>query len=63
MNALPQFKLTGVALPKDALKMLDEVCEHFVEHAEVRRTENAATLTSEIGTADISPARATRRFR
>lgn len=53
MNALPQFKLTGVALPKDALKMLDEVCEHFVEHAEVRRTENAATLTSEIGTADM----------
>lgn len=53
MNALPQFKLTGVALPKDAQKMLDEVCEHFVEHAEVRRTENAATLTSEIGTADM----------
>lgn len=53
MNALPEFKLTGVALPKDAPKMLDEVCEHFVEHAEVRRTENAATLTSEIGVAHM----------
>lgn len=53
MNALPEFKLTGVALPKDAPKMLDEVCEHFIEHAEVRRTENAATLTSEIGVAHM----------
>lgn len=53
MNALQEFKLTGVALPKDAQKMLDEVCEHFIEHAEVRRTENAATLTSEIGIADM----------
>ncbi|MEW9613519.1 DUF2218 domain-containing protein [Shinella sp. S4-D37] len=53
MNALPQFKLTGVALPKDASKMLDEVCEHFIEHAEVQRTADTATLTSEIGTAHM----------
>ncbi len=53
MNALPQFKLTGIALPKDAPKMLDEVCEHFIEHAEVQRTADTATLTSETGTAHM----------
>lgn len=53
MNALTEFKLAGIALPKDAAGMLDEVCEHFIEHAEVRRTGDAATLRSEIGTAHM----------
>ncbi len=53
MNAMQNFKLSGIALPKDALMMLDEVCEHFVEHSEVQRTEGAVLLKSEIGTADI----------
>lgn len=53
MNALPEFKLNGIALPKDASKLLDEVCEHFIEHADVQRTENTATLTSEIGIAHM----------
>jgi len=53
MNAVQQFKLSGIALPKDAVHMLDEICEHFVEHAEVQRTDGLALLTSKIGTARI----------
>ncbi|HEV7436752.1 MAG TPA: DUF2218 domain-containing protein [Pseudorhizobium sp.] len=53
MNAMPTFKLSGVALPKDPLFMLDEVCEHFVEHSEVQRDQDVVILKSEIGTADI----------
>lgn len=53
MNATQSFKLSGVALASDAAKMLDEICEHFVEHAEVRREGNLALLTSRIGTASI----------
>jgi NADPH-dependent ferric siderophore reductase len=47
------FKLSGTARPKNALSMLDEICEHFVEHSDVERTENFARLTSPIGNADI----------
>lgn len=53
MNAVQQFKLSGIALPKDAVHMLDEICEHFVEHAEVQRTECSALLASKAGTASI----------
>jgi NADPH-dependent ferric siderophore reductase len=47
------FKLSGTARPKDALSMLDEICEHFVEHSDVERTANFARLKSPIGNADI----------
>ncbi|MBS9721250.1 DUF2218 domain-containing protein [Tianweitania sp. BSSL-BM11] len=47
------FKLSGTARPKNALSMLDEICEHFVEHSDVERTENFARLKSPIGHADI----------
>ncbi|TCV69993.1 NADPH-dependent ferric siderophore reductase [Neorhizobium sp. R1-B] len=53
MNAVQQFKLSGTALPTDAGSMLDEICEHFVEHAEVQRTGNLALLSSKTGTASI----------
>lgn len=53
MNAGQQFKLSGIALAKDAVHMLDEICEHFVEHAEVKREGNTALLTSRAGTASI----------
>lgn len=53
MNAAQDFKLSGVAFPKNALFMLDEVCEHFVEHSEVQRMDDMVVLKSEIGTADI----------
>lgn len=53
MIATQDFKLSGTALPRDAIGMLDEICEHFIEHSEVSRTGNQALLRSEIGTADI----------
>ncbi|WP_117190199.1 DUF2218 domain-containing protein [Rhizobium terrae] len=53
MNAVQQFTLSGIALPKDAGSMLDEICEHFVEHADVQRTEDFALLKSKAGTASI----------
>lgn len=53
MNAVQQFNLSGTALPKDAAHMLNEICEHFIEHAEVQRTENNALLKSKLGTANI----------
>lgn len=47
------FRLTGTAVPKDARWMLDEVCDHFVEHAAVERSGNVALLTSPLGTASF----------
>jgi NADPH-dependent ferric siderophore reductase len=45
--------LTGVAIPSNPVMLLDEFCEHFVEHAEVERMGNSALLRSEEGTASI----------
>jgi NADPH-dependent ferric siderophore reductase len=53
MNAVQQFTLSGVALPRDATHMLDQMCEHFVEHAEVQRSPDLALLKSKFGTACI----------
>lgn len=53
MTAAPEFKLTGIALPTDAVAMLGEVCEHFVEHADVQRNDDVAVLSSKLGTARI----------
>jgi NADPH-dependent ferric siderophore reductase len=53
MNAIQQFKLSGVARPHDAVHMLDEICEHFVEHADVERNGHNALLKSKLGTASI----------
>ncbi len=53
MNAIQEFTISGVAVPRDPISMLDQICEHFVEHAEVVRTENRALLSSKIGTASI----------
>ncbi|MBW9116965.1 DUF2218 domain-containing protein [Rhizobium cauense] len=53
MTTALEFKLTGIAVATDALAMLGEICEHFVEHAEVQRSGNGAVLTSEGGTATI----------
>ncbi|MDI7861579.1 siderophore-interacting protein [Rhizobiaceae bacterium n13] len=53
MNGSPEFKLSGLALPTDAEHMLDEICEHFIEHSEVQRSGNVVSLQSEIGTANF----------
>jgi NADPH-dependent ferric siderophore reductase len=48
------FILTGTAVPVDADDMLTEICEHFVDHAEVFRDGDKVTLSSEIGAAYIA---------
>jgi NADPH-dependent ferric siderophore reductase len=53
MSQPQKFILSGVALPHDAETMLDEICEHFVEHSTVERTTNFVRLTSDIGLAAI----------
>ncbi|MFC5036551.1 DUF2218 domain-containing protein [Tianweitania sediminis] len=45
------FVLAGTARPRDAAWMLDEMCEHFVEHASVQRTGASALMKSALGTA------------
>ncbi|YCI06089.1 siderophore-interacting protein (plasmid) [Ensifer sp. D2-11] len=54
MNAVHSFKLSGVAVCGSGADMLDEICEHFVEHAEVERIDDLAVLRSELGVARIS---------
>jgi NADPH-dependent ferric siderophore reductase len=53
MNAVQPLKLSGVALPKDAERMLDEICEHFIEHADVQRSKDHALLKSKNSTTSI----------
>lgn len=53
MNDTHAFKLDGVALPTDPAHMLDEMGEHFVEHAEVSRTADLLLMTSEYGRVTI----------
>jgi NADPH-dependent ferric siderophore reductase len=53
MNDLTTFKLEGLALPTDVSHMLDEIEEHFVEHAEVSRTADLLLLTSKYGRVSI----------
>lgn len=53
MKESQEFRLSGTALPTNAISMLDEICEHFVEHAEVERTADLAILKSKLGTASI----------
>ncbi|WP_159948882.1 DUF2218 domain-containing protein [Rhizobium sp. 18065] len=47
------FTLSGIAVPVNAQHMLDEVFEHFDEHADVRREDTAVFLSTEIGIAEI----------
>lgn len=53
MNESTAFALTGLALPTDPVHMLDEICEHFVEHADVERMGDLVRMTSKLGTARI----------
>tara|TARA_R110002020_G_scaffold16823_2_gene59315 strand:+ start:8063 stop:9124 length:1062 start_codon:yes stop_codon:yes gene_type:complete len=53
MTTAQEFKLAGTALLADAVFMLDEICEHFVEHSDVERAGNRAWLKSDEGSADI----------
>lgn len=47
------FRLAGVARLGDAAGMLDQICEHFVEHADVERMGASAVLRSHGGMASM----------
>ncbi|WP_062229141.1 DUF2218 domain-containing protein [Aureimonas frigidaquae] len=47
------FRLSGSATPTKARAILDEVCDHFVEHAEVRRDGDTAVLVNALGSARL----------
>ncbi|ATN36725.1 phage tail protein (plasmid) [Rhizobium sp. ACO-34A] len=53
MTDVQEFTLSGTAVPTNAIAMLDEICEHFVEHADVQRSGNRVAMKSEVGDADI----------
>jgi NADPH-dependent ferric siderophore reductase len=46
MTDTHSFELSGIAHPLNVEAMLDEICEHFVEHSEVSRLKDKAVLTS-----------------
>jgi NADPH-dependent ferric siderophore reductase len=56
MNMASTFTLSGQGRINNAVSMLDEVCEHFVEHADVRRDGAAAVLESEEAKVDLAAA-------
>lgn len=51
MNTDALFTLTGTAATPNPARMLEEIAEHFVEHAEVSRTAEEVLMTSKLGTA------------
>lgn len=53
MTAHHDFLLSGLARPAHVDAMLDEICEHFVEHADVHRDSGTATLHSDDWTIEI----------
>lgn len=53
MNEAQEFKLDGMALSMDPAYMMDEMAEHFVEHAEVSRTADLLLMTSDYGRVTI----------
>ncbi len=53
MSEGQEFKLSGIAMLANAGRMLDDICEHFVEHADVSREAEFALFTSKHGTASI----------
>lgn len=51
MSESGSVAMTGVARSAHAARLLDEMCEHFVEHAEVRRAGDEAVMTGKLGIA------------
>lgn len=54
MTTAQAFTLSGTGRINNAMAMLDEICEHFVEHAEVNRDGASAVLESEEARVDIA---------
>lgn len=54
MTDFQPVRLSGIARPANVGAMLDEICEHFVEHSDVVQKDGIATLKSEDWTIDIA---------
>lgn len=54
MTDFQPARLSGIARPADVSAMLDEICEHFVEHSDVVQKDGVATLKSKDWTIDIA---------
>lgn len=55
MTDVQSFELSGIARPVNVTAMLDEICEHFVEHSEVSRLGEKAILASSHATIELLP--------
>lgn len=55
MTDVQSFELSGIARPVNVTAMLDEICEHFVEHAEVTRQQDKAVLASSHARIELLP--------
>ncbi|MCO5733223.1 siderophore-interacting protein [Rhizobium sp. SSA_523] len=53
MTQAAPFHLSGIATPREAIWMLEQIAEHFTEHADVVRTGDMVMMTSESGTTAI----------
>jgi NADPH-dependent ferric siderophore reductase len=53
MKSTLAFKLEGTAVTADPIRMLDEIGDHFVEHAQVQRTDGNVQLTNKLGLANF----------
>lgn len=63
VNNEASFKLTAVASTTVPGIIFEEMCEHFVEHAEVKRSANHALMVSEFGTTEMEISEDTLRIR
>ncbi|MBT9370872.1 siderophore-interacting protein [Rhizobium sp. CSW-27] len=53
MSLTAPFTLSGTAVPHDARQMLDQICEHFTEHANVSRVDDIVVMKNDSATAEI----------
>ena len=54
MTDFQPTRLSGIARPANVSAMLDEICEHFVEHSDVVQTDRIASLKSKDWTINIA---------
>ncbi|WP_165224010.1 siderophore-interacting protein [Affinirhizobium pseudoryzae] len=53
MTISAPFTLSGTAIPNDARQMLDQICEHFIEHANVSRVDDVVVMKNDEATTEI----------
>lgn len=53
MTMSAPFTLSGTAVPQDARHMLDQICEHFTEHANVSRVDDVVVMKNDEARTEI----------